>query len=325
VSTDTSSRVISMLAKITKRSVDALGPGSTDRFLWDTELKGFGLKVTPGGSKVYVLQYRKGGRVRMDGAASSRRWHPTKRVTIGQHGALTPEQAREKAKVLSAAVTSGGDPAALIAAEKSAPTVTELAQRFLAEHVATKTKPSTAIEYRRMLETVICPAIGNKRARDVSRADVSRLHHAHHETPYAANRALAILSKMFTLAEKWGERPDGSNPCRHVEKYAELKRERMLSTDEFGRLAEALKAPGRPPYVVAAVKLLIFTGARLSEVLGLRWEWIDLNAARRACRTARPAQRRCTCRLPPWPCSPNFRAWQATRSSSWATFEVRTW
>jgi integrase len=80
---------------------------------------------------------------------------------------------------------------------------------------------------------------------------------------------------MFTLAEKWGERPDGSNPCRHVEKYSEVKRERMLSADEFSRLAEALREPGRPPYVVAAIKLLIFTGARLSEVLGLRWEWVE--------------------------------------------------
>jgi hypothetical protein len=72
-----------MLAKITKRSVDALKPGSTDCFLWDTELKGFGLKVTPAGSKVYILQYRKGGRVRGDGATQTNRWHPTKRVTIG--------------------------------------------------------------------------------------------------------------------------------------------------------------------------------------------------------------------------------------------------
>jgi integrase len=80
---------------------------------------------------------------------------------------------------------------------------------------------------------------------------------------------------MFSLAEKWGERPDGSNPCRHVEKYAEHKRERMLSADELGGLANALKAPGRSPYIVAAIKLLVFTGARLSEILNLEWDWID--------------------------------------------------
>jgi integrase len=150
-------------------------------------------------------------------------------------------------------------------------------RQFLTEHAATKTKPRTVIEYRRLCKSIIVPALGWKRVRDVTRADISRLHHDRRETPYDANRALAVLSKMFTLAEKWGERPDGSNPCRHVERYAERKRERMLSVDEFGRLAKALAQPGRPPYVVAAVKLLIFTGARLSEILTLKWDYIDFD------------------------------------------------
>ena len=86
---------------------------------------------------------------------------------------------------------------------------------------------------------------------------------------------LAVLSKMFNLAERWGLRPDGSNPCRHVEKFAEKKRERMLSPAELARLGDALAAYDGSPYAVAAVKLLVFTGARLGEVLGLQWEWID--------------------------------------------------
>jgi integrase len=253
-----------MRLRITKRTVDAAGPSSADQFLWDSDLKGFGLKVTPAGNKVYILQYRKGGR-----------GTPTKRVTIGRHGALTPEQARKEAARLSGAIANGADPAAVQAAEKIAPTIAALAERFLSEHVATKTKTRTAIEYRRLLESVVLPAIGKKRVRDVTRADISRLHHDHRATPYAANRALAVLSKMFGLAEKWGERPDGSNPCRHVEKFTEQKRERMLSADEFGRLADALKASTRSPYIVAAIKLLIFTGARLSEILTLKWGWID--------------------------------------------------
>jgi integrase len=255
---------VDMLIKITKRTVDGLNPGSADQFLWDRDLKGFGLKITPAGNKVYVLQYRKGGRSA-----------PTKRVTIGRHGALTPEQARREAARLSGAIAHGSDPAAVRAAEKTAPTVKVLAERFLAEHVSTKTKPRTAFEYRRLIESVIVPGIGGKRVRDVTRADISRLHHERRETPYDANRVLAVLSKMFTLAEKWGERPDGSNPCRHVERYPERKRERMLSADEFGRLAEALKAYGPSPYVVGAIKLLVFTGARLAEILTLEWDWID--------------------------------------------------
>jgi integrase len=152
-----------------------------------------------------------------------------------------------------------------------------LSDRFLAEHVATKTKPRTAAEYRRLIDNIIVPAIGRRRVRDLTRADVSRLHHERRDTPYDANRALAVLSKMLTLAEKWGERPDGSNPCRHVDRYTERKRERMLSADEFGRLADALKASTRSPYIVAAINLLIFTGARLSEILNLEWEWIDFD------------------------------------------------
>jgi integrase len=253
-----------MLTKITKRTVDAVRSNGADQFLWDSDLKGFGLKVTAAGNKVYILQYRRGGR-----------GTPTKRFTIGRHGALTPEQARKEAVRLSGGIASGNDPAVLRAAEKTAPTVAALAARFLAEHVATKSKPRTAAEYRRLIDNIILPTVGRKRVREVARADISRMHHERRETPYDANRALAVTSKMFSLAEKWGERPDGSNPCRHVERYAEHKRERMLSADEFGRLADALKAPGRSPYILAAIKLLVFTGARLSEILNLRWEWID--------------------------------------------------
>jgi integrase len=202
---------------------------------------------------------------------------PTKRVTLGRHGVLTPDQARKEATRLSGAIANGIDPASIRSAEKSAPTVAVLARRFLDEHVATKTKPRTAVEYRRLVENIIVPTLGRKRACDVTRSDISRLHHEQRATPYAANRTLAVLSKMFALTEKWGERPDGSNPCRHVEKYTERKRERMLSAEEFGRLADALNVSNRSPHAIAAIKLLVFTGARLSEILGLRWEWIDFD------------------------------------------------
>jgi integrase len=253
-----------MRGKITKRSVDAAASSDADRFLWDIETKGFGLKVTPAGNKVYVLQYRVGGR-----------GTPTKRVTLGSHGDLTPDQARGEAKRLAAVVAVGGDPATARAAEKRAPTVADLAARFLSEHVHTKTKPRTAGEYERLITKTILPTLGRRRVRDVARVDISRLQHLLRDTPYGANRVVAVVSKMFALAEKWGERPDGSNPCRHVEKYRERKRERMLSAAEFNRLGDALASSDRSPFVVGAIKLLIFTGARMSEVLGLRWEWID--------------------------------------------------
>jgi len=151
----------------------------------------------------------------------------------------------------------------------------ELAQRFLAEHADVKRKANTAEEYRRLLDKIILPALGKRKVTDVARAEIAKLHHANRAAPYQANRLLAVLSKMFNLAERWGLRLDGSNPCRDVEKFAERKRERMLSPAELARLGDALAAYDGSPYAAGAVKLLVFTGARLGEVLGLRWEWID--------------------------------------------------
>jgi integrase len=257
-----------MRDKITKGSVDAAKRGATDQFLWDTEIKGFGLKVTPAGKKVYILQYRTGGRE-----------SPTQRVTIGNHGNLTPDKARELAKRMSGRIANGEDPAQEIALDKAAPTVADLVARFDSGHVATKTKGRTAIEYRRLLNATVLPALGKYKVGEVTRKHVTDLHHSLWSTPYAANRTLAVLSKMFNLAEKWGERPDGSNPCRHVEKYPERKRERFLSEVELAKLGEVLATAEREnsesPFVIAAVRLLVFTGARLSEIITLQWEHVD--------------------------------------------------
>jgi integrase len=257
-----------MRGKITKRSVDALKAAAdgAEAVLWDSELKGFGCRVQRGGAKSYVLHYRAG-----TGRGASLR-----KLTIGRHGSpWTPETARREARRLLGIIEDGADPAADKMARREAPTIAELAERFLAEHAEAKRKGSTAAEYRRLLDRIILPALGKRKVADVTRADMMKLHHANRAAPYQANRVLAVLSKMFNLAERWGLRPDGSNPCRHVEKFAERKRERMLSPTELARLGDALAADEGSPYAVAAVKLLVFTGARLGEVLGLRWEWID--------------------------------------------------
>lgn len=256
-----------MRGKITKRTVDALMPtGGAEAVLWDSELKGFGVRVQCGGAKSYILQYR----------AGTGRGAPLRKLTIGRHGSpWTPETARREAKRLLGLVETGVDPAADKIARHKAPTMAELAERFLAEHAETKRKVSTALEYKRLLNKVILPALGRRKAAEVTRADVAKLHHANRSTPYQANRLLAVLSKMFNLAERWSLRPDGSNPCRHVEKYGEKKRERMLSPAELALLGDALAAYDGSLYAVGAVKLLVFTGARLGEVLGLRWGWVD--------------------------------------------------
>ena len=259
-----------MRDKITKRAVDALKPGAdgAEAVLWDTEVKGFGVRVQRGGSKSYIVHYRTG----------SGRRAPLRKLTIGKHGApWTPEKARSEAKRLLGIVETGADPAADKIARKEAPTLGDLAERFLAEHAEAKRKASTATEYRRLLDRIILPALGKRKVIEITRQDVGKLHHSLRQAPYQANRVLAVLSKMFNLAEHWGLRPDGLNPCRHVEKFGERKRERMLSSAELGRLGEALSAHAGSPYTAAAVKLLVFTGARLNEVLSLRWDWIDFD------------------------------------------------
>jgi integrase len=256
-----------MRAKITKRTVDALQPvAGREATAWDTEVRGFGVRVRSGGAKSYILRYRPGGGRRA----------PLRTLTIGRHGSpWTPDTARIEAKRLLGLIGSGADPAASRAARRGAPTVLELATRFLAEHVEPKRKPSTAREYRRLIDRVILPVLGMKRVPELTRQDIAKLHHGRQKTPTEANRALAVLSTMLNFAERTGDRPAGSNPCRHIERYSQRRWERILSPEELGRLGEALQNDKLSPYVVAAIKLLVFTGARLGEVLGLRWEWID--------------------------------------------------
>jgi integrase len=175
---------------------------------------------------------------------------------------------------------AGHDPASERDRQKGAITIAELGKRFLQEYVPQHCKPRTAEEYQRAVEKYINPIIGRHRIADLTRSDVAQLHHHFRDRPYQANRSLAVLSKMMNLAETWGLRLDGSNPVRHVKKYREDKRERYLTKPELQRLgavlADAQTKASESPFVVAAIGLLVLTGARLIEILTLRWEYVDL-------------------------------------------------
>lgn len=276
--------------RITKRAVDALQcPTSRDRdFLWDDALAGFGVAAFPTGRKVYVAQYRKDGRSR--------------RVAIGEHGRLTPDEARSQAKTILGAVEKGADPIAERRAAREVRTFGDVAREFLGLHVAVKRKGRTGAEYKLILEKHVLPSIGSKRILDVRRADVARLHSRLADRPYAANRALALVSVIWNWAARRDEAALADNPAKGIERYPEQGRERFLTTDELTRLGAALaegesaglpyevdetkpKAKHAPkaesrrikldPFAAAAIRLLVLTGARLREILDAQWSHVD--------------------------------------------------
>ena len=250
---------------ISKRTVDGLSAGDKDAVFWDRELPGFGVRVYPSGAKVYVVQCRAEGKSR--------------RITLGRHGVISADQARRKA-ALAIARIKGGEAPEPAPADKV--TVAALGERYLKEYVAVHCKPSSAKVYRRVLDKFILPVYGDLAVEAVEREHVSALHYRLRDIPYQANRVLDIESKLFNLAELWGLRREGGNPCRFVRKYKERKRERFLSDEEFRRLGEVLnemEAKGSvSAYAAAAIRLLMLTGCRRNEIVTLRWEDVDLEA-----------------------------------------------
>ena len=272
-------------ARITKRAVDALKPGS---ILWDTDVKGFGVRCQRR-DKVYFLKATVRGK---------QRW-----LTIGPHGSpWTPEKARKEAKRKHGAIADGGDPAADREAARHNPTVADLCERYYEDYAKEHKKPSSAATDSANIENHVIPLLGKSFVADLTQAEIDRFKKAvkNGKTarprteaqqggpgvtggPGVANRCLALLSKMFNLAERWGWRPGGTNPCRHVDKYKENKRERFLSDKELAKLADALnKAESENPYAVAAIRILIFTGARLGEIRNLEWAHVDMEQAKLA-------------------------------------------
>jgi integrase len=275
--------------RITKRAVDALRcpPGKDRVFLWDEDLSGFGVVAMPSGKKVYVAQYRQHGRSR--------------RMKLGEHGRLTPDEARKAAKVILGIVEGGTDPIEQRRAKRSEQSFKELADKYSRLHVAAKCKERTAEEYGRMLRLHIFPAIGGKSVGQITKADIARLHTRMLDRPSAANRCLALVDSVWNWAVRSGEITAAPSPTLDLELYPERARDRYLTAAELRRLGQALReaeTTGLPwdvdeagpkakhlpkanrsriidPYGVAAIRLLMLTGARLREILHARWDWVD--------------------------------------------------
>jgi integrase len=257
--------------KLTKSAVDAAQPQAQAIELRDTLVPGFLCKITPAGRKVFMLQYRTN--------AGERR-----KPALGLFGELTVEQARSLAQEWLAQVRRGGDPAADKAEARQAPTVEELCKKFMEDYYKKRNKPSTRVGYQGVIDRCIIPLLGRKKVHDVKRPDVAGLMEKLSYKQTEANKAFSILRKMFNMAEVWGYRPDGTNPCRHVPMFPAGKSTHLISDDDMGKLfrqLDKIEVEGLENYVIPlAIRLQFEFAARRSEIVTLEWEWVDLENRR---------------------------------------------
>jgi integrase len=254
-----------MSQRLTDKLVRTLErPLAGNRITYDAEVKGFGARVTANGAIAFVVNYRR----RADGLE--------RRLTIGSYPDWSVVSAREEAKRLKRDIDLGADPVGAVRDQRAAPTVNDLADRFEAEHLPRK-RPSTAADYRGILAGHIRPALGRRKVGSLLYEDVDALHRAvtKNAGSYRANRTLAVMSKMCSLAVQWRWRTD--NPCTHVARNDEQKRKRYLTAAELERLSRALAAHDNRD-VADVLRFLLLTGARRGEALAARWRNFDLEA-----------------------------------------------
>lgn len=285
------------MARLTQTLAERIELRDRKYITWDDATPGFGVRVSPAGGRSWVIQYRSDG---------GGRGAPVKTMTLAPITALSCEMARKRAKELLARVRLGEDPAADLAKSREAATIAELAPKFLAPEAKVGRKGSTLDLYEGYFRVHILPVLGAKRAKDVTTADVRKLHRQlgiDEGKPPTANRVLATLSAFFTWGGKVGEIDRADNPAEGIDKFPETSKERFLTSDELSRLGIALREAetvGLPhmvdetkptakharkpenrqtvtdPHAAAAVRLLILTGARLREILHLTWINVDI-------------------------------------------------
>ena len=270
--------------KLTKSLVEGIQPGPKDIIVWDREVRGFGVKITPTGRRVYFVFYR---------TATGQQRKPT----IGTHGSTTAENARQIAKTWIAGALVGQDVSGERKVARTAPLVKDLAQRYLDEYAAAYKKPSSYKSDKSMLDHHVLPLIGTKKVAELRRSDIELMKtsvragktaqrkRARYRGrclikggPGVANRTVSLLSRMMTCAMDWDLRTE--NPALRIKKYPERRKDRFLDSDEIQRLLAALREAEQrrleTPDIVACFVLLLFTGLRLGEILHLKWDWVDL-------------------------------------------------
>ena len=256
---------------LTERVVRDAKPGTKTTIIWDSTIKGLGLRVTPAGAKSYVLSYRVAGRKRL--------------ATLGRCSVLSLKAARERAAVELAGIQGGdGDPLERRRTAMEAPTVADLVERFMSIEGPARVKHGrmterTLTDYGYQCGKHVLPVIGKRRVADVKRGDIEHL--VASLPSVSRNRVLALLSRLFTLAERWGWRAQHDNPARGVERAREEPRDRVLEPSELAALSDALAClEEQSPAAVAAIRVAALTGLRIGEVLAMRWEHVAFETGR---------------------------------------------
>lgn len=253
--------------RLTKTSVEAITPPAAGELLvWDSDLKGFGVRVSAAGRRTYFIYGRtKAGR--------------QVKAKVGVHGQITAEKARSNARIEIGKLTAGQDPAQeRIEAKRAeakrlgALTMAELCDKYLTEYAEVH-KRESSIRDDRSIAKMVKAKFGSRKVEEITHDDIASFHASLKSRPARANRVIAMMSKMFSLAvQQWKLRPD--NPVKGVQRYQEEPRERYLQADELGRLSKAL-TDSTNATSANAVRLLLLTGARRGETLSATWEQFD--------------------------------------------------
>jgi integrase len=255
------------MAKITKRLVDGLGSDDTGRIIRDDDLTGFAVRRNGNGSITYLLEYR----------AGRGRGFPTRRLSLGRHGPLTPEQARQAAKGLLASVVGGHDPAAARGAGRRELTVKDILLSALEHHWKPKRKLATSKAFEEMMHRTLIPEFGSKRLSELKRADVRLWHAKQTHRPRQANLDLAILRKALSLVV--ADELITENVAKGITPHPEKARDRVPTDDELRAVWKAINEAPIRGSARLLFKLLVLTGCRREEWRSARWSDIDLHGA----------------------------------------------
>lgn len=254
------------MPRLTRRLIESTPvPAIGETVLWDDQLPGFGIRIPKTGRRVFFVRYR---------TTRARR-----RLRLGHYGVLSLEDARTMAQEVLLRVNRGDDPAQDRRTARTAPTVAEVAQRYLTEHAEVHKRPESIRKDKQMLRQYLLPALGPVPIASLTLEDVRALHRQLRGVPFVANRLVSLVSKLCALAEDWQLRPRHSNPTVGIRRYKESPRQRYLTAEELQRLGSAL-AEGEllqteRREVLACIRLLLLTGARVGEICTLRWDYID--------------------------------------------------